>query len=151
MSKFQFRTQKFKTLNAHELYSLLRLRSEVFVVEQECIYQDIDDFDLDAIHVCGHNDGEIVAYSRLLAPGIKYVGSSIGRVLTKQTNRGTGLGKALLKESIAQCQQEWPAADISLSAQKYLEKFYSGFGFETKSAAYMEDGMPHIQMTKKSS
>jgi ElaA protein len=149
MDKFHFKALAFNALSIDELYSLLQLRSEVFVVEQKCVYQDVDGFDQEAIHVCGYSGNELVAYSRVLAPEAKYPGCSIGRVITRHKARGTGLGNALLQESIAYCHKQWPQAEISLSAQEYLEEFYKRHGFETESAAYMEDGIPHIKMTKK--
>ena len=151
MDKFQFKTIPFSGLSSEELYSLLQLRAEVFIVEQECIYQDVDGLDQEALHICGFSGSELVAYSRVLAPGVKYPGCSIGRVVTRQKVRKTGIGKNLLREAIACCHKEWPTAEISLSAQEYLEEFYKSYGFETESSAYMEDGIPHIKMTKKSS
>lgn len=138
----------FPQLTAAHLYTILRLRSEVFVVEQNCIYQDMDGFDQLALHLCGMNGDRLACYARLLAPGVKYPGASVGRVVTSPDSRATGLGRELMQQAVKQCQQHWPAAAITISAQHHLEKFYHSLGFATVSEPYMEDGIPHIEMTR---
>jgi len=141
---------RFNELSTEDLYRLLQLRAEVFVVEQGCAYQDVDGYDHEALHVMGQLSGadeaQLVSYSRLLPPGAKYEGASIGRVITKKSIRGGGAGKALILNSLAFCRQHWPGLIITISAQAYLQKFYIGLGFENVSEPYDEDGIPHIRM-----
>lgn len=140
---------RFDELSTGDLYGILQLRAEIFVVEQDCVYQDVDGFDQQALHVMGQLPGaehRLVCYTRLLPPGVKYDGASIGRVVTRESARGGGNGKALMVNSIAFCQQHWPGEAITISAQQYLQKFYTELGFETLSRPYDEDGIPHIRM-----
>lgn len=139
----------FQQLSAADLYAILRLRAEVFVVEQTCPYQDLDNNDQQALHLCGFDGEELACYVRLLPPGLKYTGASIGRVVTAMTVRGTGLGRELMLEALRNCQQRWPAVEITISAQHHLEKFYASLGFETVSEPYMEDDIPHVEMTRR--
>jgi ElaA protein len=136
----------FSELTASELYAILAARSEVFVVEQDCVYQDMDDHDQSALHLLGKDDAQLAAYLRLLPPGEKYPEASLGRVLTRAPWRGTGLGKLLVAEGIARCHQLFPDVPIRISAQAHLENFYGAFGFLVVSAPYDEDGIPHIEM-----
>ena len=142
--------RRFGDLSREELYRILQLRAEVFIVEQDCVYQDVDGFDLDALHVMGQrtagDDIELVCYSRLLPPGAKYVGASIGRVVTQRSARGGGNGKTLMLKALAYSRENWPASAITISAQHYLQKFYEELGFEALSDPYSEDGIPHIRM-----
>lgn len=148
MSTCEISVKTFSELTTEELYIILRLRSEVFVVEQKCIYQDIDNYDQDALHVCAYANNELQAYTRIIKPEIKYIGaSSVGRVLTNPSSRSQGLGKEIVMAAIKQCNEVWPSLPITISAQQYLEKFYSELGFDKKSDAYMEDDIPHIEMT----
>lgn len=142
---------EFDVLSPYELYQILQLRAEVFVVEQNCVYQDVDDFDPQALHVNGHlqtgdKETSLVCYSRLLPPGIKYETAGIGRVAIKKSLRGKGLGNALMQQSIAHCHKEWPGEVITISAQQHLQKFYTEQGFTVESKPYDEDGIPHIKM-----
>ncbi|PCJ23582.1 MAG: GNAT family N-acetyltransferase [SAR86 cluster bacterium] len=137
---------KFDELQLSQLYEIMQLRSAVFVVEQNCVYQDIDDSDQQAYHICGYSEQKLVCYSRLLPPGFKYPGSSIGRVITHQNYRGDGLGKTLMQKSISCCYKSWPDHNVVISAQQHLEKFYNSLGFCKQSEPYMEDGIPHIEM-----
>ncbi len=146
MSTLQWRCLNFSQLTLDQLYALLRLRAEVFVVEQDCPYQDLDGNDQLGLHVLGLKGDILVAYTRLLPPGLKYDGCSIGRVVTSPQLRRDGLGKQLMQFSIDSCQQHWPEQEITISAQQYLENFYQGFGFLTESDPYQEDGIPHIRM-----
>ncbi len=136
----------FHELSNTDLYDLLKLRSAVFVVEQDCVFPDMDDCDQEAMHVLVKVDGELVAYTRLLPAGFKYKGTSIGRVVTAASVRRDGYGRLLMEESIKHCVALWPGETIMISAQQYLEKFYRSFGFETKSEPYLEDGILHIEM-----
>lgn len=140
---------EFQQLPPAELYSILQLRTEVFVIEQSCVYQDMDDYDQPARHVVGRLDEKLVCYARLLPPGLKTDSASIGRVITKQAIRGRGHGKELMQKSLAYCRDYWPQASITVSAQQYLEEFYQTLGFETVSKPYLEDGIPHLEMLLK--
>lgn len=142
--KFEFKT--FKELELDELYEILRLRAEIFVVEQNCVYNDLDDMDKSAVHLFLKKDGEIVAYSRLLKPGTRFSEYSIGRVVVKQSERRTGLGIELMNEAKNFILREWKTTKIKISAQKYLRKFYEDLGFEIVTDEYLEDGIPHFGM-----
>ena len=146
MNSIDFISKKFKQLSKEELYQILQLRAEVFVVEQNCPYQDLDDLDFDSLHLCGYLHKELVAYSRLIKPGLKYPGTSIGRVITKSIVRNRGAGKALMNESINECRKHWREENIFISAQERLKSFYRDLGFEINSDSYLEDGIPHIEM-----
>lgn len=140
-------TKSFNELSTAELYKILQLRCAVFVVEQNCPYQDLDNKDLNAIHLWNSDtDGNITAYCRLLPAGISYTEASIGRVAT--TVRNTGLGRVLMQKAISFIHDTWNQSAIRISAQLYLDKFYTSLGFETVSEPYMEDGIPHIEMVK---
>lgn len=139
--------QSFDALNTITLYKILQLRSAVFVVEQACAYQDMDDKDLNALHLwCEHPEGHVIAYCRLLPPGISYTESSIGRVVTAAQIRNTGTGRKLMEQAISHLRETDPHLAIRISAQSYLEKFYSSLGFETTGPGYLEDNIPHIEM-----
>lgn len=141
---------RFDELSTEDLYRILQLRAEVFVVEQDCAYQDVDGYDHEALHVMGQLSGtaatSLVCYTRLLSPGTKYEGASISRVITKKSVRGGGFGKALMLKSLAFCKEHWPGKVITISAQQYLQQFYIELGFKTESEPYNEDGIPHIRM-----
>jgi len=136
----------FYDLSTEELYDILQLRTEIFVVEQNCVFQDIDGKDQDAYHLMCYDNETLIAYTRLLPAGRSYQECSIGRVVTKKTNRGTGIGKELMEISIEYCYRFFGRSPIRIGAQLYLEKFYSSFGFQKVSDIYMEDGIPHIEM-----
>jgi ElaA protein len=139
----------FVDLTSRELYAILQLRNEVFIVEQNCPYQDCDNKDLNAIHLMGIQEGRLLAYSRLLAPGISYSESSIGRVVTSPSVRKTGIGKKLMTESIVQIRNIFKTDSIRIGAQLYLKKFYESFGFTQDGDTYLEDNIPHIHMLRK--
>ena len=141
--------KKFKELTVHELYGLLQLRSEVFVVEQDCVYQDLDGKDKKAIHVIGKKNNVIVAYTRIFSPGDYFKEASIGRVVVKKSERQYGYGKVIMKASIKAVEEQLNTTKIRLSAQTYLLKFYNSLGFTTEGEGYLEDGIPHISMIKK--
>ena len=137
----------FSDLSNFELYKILQLRSEVFVVEQNCAYQDLDDKDLKAYHYSGWENENIVAYTRLLAKGISYEdAASIGRVVTARSVRGKNVGKELMNNSIKEIYRLFGKVPIRISAQLYLKRFYESFSFVQKSDVYMEDGIEHISM-----
>ena len=139
----------FDDLTAQELYCILQLRNEVFIVEQNCPYQDLDNKDLDAFHLMGMKENKLLAYSRLLAPGISYSESSIGRVVSSPAARKTGMGKKLMKESIVQIKNLFQTDIIRIGAQLYLKNFYESFGFIQEGETYLEDNIPHIIMLRK--
>jgi ElaA protein len=139
----------FDELTAKELYNILKLRNEVFIVEQNCPYQDLDDKDLYAFHLMGLVENKLLAYSRLLAPGISYSESSIGRVVSSPASRKTGIGKKLMKESILQIRNLFQTDIIRIGAQLYLKNFYESFGFIQEGDTYLEDNIPHIIMLRK--
>ena len=142
--KFEFKL--FDELIIGELYEILQLRAEIFVVEQNCVYNDLDGLDKSAVHQFLKKDGEIVAYSRLLKPGTRFSEYSIGRVVVKQSERRTGLGIEMINAAKTFILNEWKATKIKISAQKYLRKFYEDLGFEVVTDEYLEDGIPHFGM-----
>lgn len=139
----------FDDLSAHELYAVMRLRSEVFVLEQQCIYQDADNKDLSAYHLMIRDGDTLIAYARLLPPGISYEYMSIGRVISKQDYRRKGAGRLLMKEAIKACQELFGEGSIRIGAQLYLKKFYESFGFVQTGEVYLEDDIEHIEMTRQ--
>lgn len=140
----------FQALTVDQLYDMLALRSEVFVVEQNCVFLDIDGLDRQTWHLLGHgDDGKLQAYVRLIPPGLKAPDALIGRVVTAPTARGGGTGRQLMSEALAQCERLWPAHPITLHAQAHLERFYGGFGFTPVGEQYMEDGILHQEMRKE--
>lgn len=143
--------KKFNELTPSELYSIMQLRNEVFVVEQNCVYQDADDKDEQSFHLCGWANDTLAAYSRILPLGLAYpTYASIGRVVSSLKYRGTGIGKALVKQAIEQTYSLYPnIIEIKIGAQLYLKEFYQSFGFEQCGADYLEDNIPHIPMLLK--
>lgn len=141
--------KKFDELTLHELYAILQLRNEVFVVEQNCVYPDIDDKDLPAWHLMCTDNNKLVAYTRILPPGISYTSPSIGRVVTSPSIRKTGIGRELMLRSIAATENLFGKLSITLSAQLYLLKFYESLGFVKTSETYLEDGIDHIKMKRE--
>ena len=139
-------TKIFSELTTEELYQILRLRSEVFVVEQDCIYQDIDNKDQKAIHLYFKENDEILAYTRIFKAGYYYENPSIGRVVVSKKNRGKDVGKKIMIDSIEYIKQNIKGKKIELSAQKYLDKFYEDLGFYKTGEDYLEDGIPHQRM-----
>ncbi|WP_396591221.1 GNAT family N-acetyltransferase [Allomuricauda sp. R78024] len=139
----------FGELSNTELYQLMRLRSEVFVVEQDCIYQDLDNKDQKALHVLGVKNQNVVAYTRVFMPGDYFKNTSIGRVVVEKEERKFGYGKVIMEASLEEIKKRFPESSIELSAQTYLIKFYNDLGFKTTGEEYLEDGIPHIRMIKK--
>ncbi|MBS1564856.1 MAG: GNAT family N-acetyltransferase [Bacteroidetes bacterium] len=138
--------KKFDDLSPLELHNILQLRSEVFVVEQQCIFQDIDGKDPKCYHIMGQEDNVLLAYTRLVPPGISYAEPAIGRVVTSISARNRGAGRALMEYSIQQCHAIFGRQDIRIGAQLYLQKFYTSLGFRQSSEIYLEDGIQHIEM-----
>lgn len=146
--EIQFKIKRFNELSIAELYSLLQLRSEVFVVEQKCIYQDIDGKDEKALHVLGYHDGYLAAYSRLFNKGHYFEESSIGRVVVSPKYRDKKFGHDLMRVSIEAIKENFNETAITISAQEYLKKFYESHGFTQTSEMYLEDDIPHIEMKR---
>jgi ElaA protein len=146
MHSINWTYKHFNSLTTQELYTILSLRSEVFVVEQNCVYLDADSKDEDAWHLCGWQDDVLVAYVRILAPGVSYEEASIGRVLTNPAFRKNGYGVELMRVAIEKTLKQYGVQKIKIGAQLYLLNFYSNLGFEQTSEVYMEDGIPHIEM-----
>lgn len=139
---------RFESLGVDNLYDALQLRCRVFVLEQGP-YLDPDGVDRQSWHLLGRGgDGALLAYLRLVDPGIKFDDPSIGRVITAPEARGTGIGRALMAEGMAGCERLWPGRDVRISAQAHLERFYNGFGFVRVGDDYLEDGIPHVQMLR---
>lgn len=149
INNLDIRLKSFDQLTIHELYALLQLRSEVFVVEQDCVYQDIDGKDNRALHVLGFENNILVAYTRCFAPGIYFDEAAIGRVVVKNSVRGKAYGHEILKASINAVETNYSTTTIKLSAQTYLTKFYETHGFRQIGEGYLEDGIPHIAMVKE--
>ena len=145
----QWHWQRFLDLGVTELYELLRLRAEVFVVEQNCVFQDLDGADDQAIHLLGKRDGKLLAYARCFGPGVKYQEASIGRVVTQPSARGQALGHLTIVEAVHRLCREWGAQPIRIGAQARLERFYQGHGFAADGAVYVEDGIDHMEMVWK--
>jgi ElaA protein len=138
----------FDTLSLTELYAVLQLRSEVFVVEQSCVFQDMDGADTAAMHLLGTSSGQLVAYARCFAAGVKFKEASIGRIITRGELRGSGAGHLLVRQAIDSMTQQWGSRAIRIGAQARLEHFYRQHGFETTGEPYIEDGIPHIEMLR---
>lgn len=137
----------FDELSASELYKIMQLRAEVFIVEQNCPYQDADGKDLKSFHLMGYNESnDLVVYSRILPQNISYPEVSIGRVVSSPKVRGTGAGKQLMDSSLNAIKQKFGNVPVKIGAQSYLKKFYESFGFVQTSEEYLEDGIPHMEM-----
>lgn len=144
--QIKWTTRKFESLSTIELYQILRLRSEIFVVEQNCVYQDLDNKDQKALHLFGEFEGKIIAYSRLFNAGDYFDFSSIGRVVVDKNYRDKKFGHELIKQGIAEIRNHFNEENITISAQLYLKKFYESHGFVATSEMYLEDDIPHIEM-----
>ena len=139
--------KKFDELAPAELYAIMQLRNEVFVVEQDCVYQDADDKDQLSWHLTGWDGACLVAYTRIIPPGISYNAPCIGRVVTSPRYRKTGIGRELMELSISKTFSLFNSSEIKIGAQLYLAEFYRSLGFVQSSSEYLEDGIPHIEMT----
>ena len=145
----EFITKSFTELSITELYQILQLRSEVFVVEQDCVYQDLDGKDEKALHVFGYKNEVIVAYVRIFKPGDYFKNASIGRVVVDASQRKYGYGHELMTAANSAIKKHFNVTEITISAQVYLKKFYESHGFKKNGEEYLEDGIPHIEMIKK--
>ena len=143
---YKVSVKKFNELSIDELYQFLRLRSEVFVVEQDCVYQDLDNKDQKSLHLFISNNNEIIGYTRLFNEGDYFENASIGRVVVSDAYRDKKLGHLLIKESMEAIYKYFNTSKITLSAQTHLKKFYESHGFQQVGEGYLEDGIPHIEM-----
>ncbi len=144
-----WRWKSFDALTAREVYSILDARSAVFVVEQNCVYRDIDDADQAAWHLAAYDaQGRVAGYLRVLLPDAQNTDVRIGRVLTTAPFRGAGLGNAMLSRALEHIRAQWPDTPVSLHAQAHLQRFYGAFGFTPNSDVHDEDGIPHVWMTR---
>jgi len=141
--------KSFNELSTLELYKILRLRAAVFVVEQNCVYQDIDDKDLKALHIIAYKNQEIIGYTRIFKAGDYFEHPSIGRVVVSETERAYGYGHDLMKKSVEALENIFTATSIKISAQSYLKHFYENHGFRQIGEEYLEDGIPHMAMIRK--
>jgi ElaA protein len=146
--QIQWLLKKFEDLKPFQLYAILQLRNEVFVVEQNCVFQDADDKDQNSYHLMGFVHNKLVAYTRLVPPGEIYLEPSIGRVVTSPVIRKSGAGRELMKRSIKEVYRLFGTRPIKIGAQLYLKKFYESLGFQQESEIYLEDGIDHIYMVK---
>ncbi len=152
MMKIVWEIKPFAGLCINELYDLLKLRVDVFVVEQNCVYPELDEKDRhpDTFHLSGRNGNrELAAYLRILPPGLSFPQPCIGRVVVLKKYRGQGLCRLMIKRAVDQADRNWPGMDIKISAQAYLESFYQSYGFKKVSEPYLEDGIPHLEMLLK--
>lgn len=145
----EYSIKTYQELSTEELYALLQLRSEVFVVEQNCVYQDIDGKDQKALHVLGYKEGKLIAYTRLFKPGDYFEKASIGRVVVKESERHHKYGNQIMQVSIQALKDYFNETEIKISAQCYLKRFYNNLDFKEFGEEYLEDGIPHIAMLKK--
>ena len=148
MQTIHWKIKSFAELSVPELYEILKIRQEVFVVEQTCHYFDADGYDDKALHLWAESNGEILAYCRIFDAGIKYEEASIGRVLTNPNCRNLRLGKTLMTFALLTIEARFRAAAVRISAQDYLLKFYAEFGFQDTGKKYLEDNIPHTEMIK---
>ncbi len=151
MTKLKWHVWYFNQLSTTDLYEILKLRVDVFIVEQQCPYPELDDKDQhpETRHVCGYDQtGELIAYARILPAGLRFDEINIGRFVIHRKHRNSGLGKELLFHTIEAIEYHWPAQNIKISAQHHLQSFYSQQGFVTLSDMYLEDGIPHINMLR---
>ena len=141
---------RFEDLDVFELQAIYRARQLVFSIEQACAYLDADGVDAHSFHLAAWSDDRTVplAYARVVHPGQKYAEPSIGRVITTEAARGTGLGRELVRREVAHCNEAYPGQAIRISAQTRLERFYAGFGFAAVGVPYLEDGIPHTEMLR---
>jgi len=151
--EMNWKTKPWTDVSRDEFHAVVRLRVNVFVVEQDCPYSDLDGKDLRGWHVWAEDQplekgGAVAAYARVLAPGVSYAEPSIGRVATRQDCRGQGVGRELMERCIDVWERVWPGNSVRISAQCYLEGWYEDLGFESVGETYLEDGIPHIQMLR---
>ena len=153
MCKLVWDIHAFQQLSASQLFDFLQLRLDVFVVEQHCAYPELDEYDRhpETRHLSGRNEsGHVIAYARLLPPGLRYPEVNIGRFVVRADSRKQGVGHQLLKTALQEISRCWSQTSIKISAQEYLQAFYSQYGFIRVSEVYLEDGIPHVEMVKES-
>lgn len=146
MSNIIWKIKTFDEFTVPELYNVLKARIDVFVVEQNCPYPDLDNYDQKAVHIWAEENGEVLAYCRIFDKGIKYPEASIGRVLTTEKARGKRLGKQLIQYALDAIEARFHTSEVRISAQDYLLKFYGEFGFKDTGKKYLEDDIPHTEM-----
>lgn len=154
MLDIQWEVKTFQQLTVDQLFEVLQLRVAVFVVEQQCAYPELDHFDRQAEtrHLSGRDEcGQLLAYARILPPGLRYPEVSLGRFVVKAEARGKRVGHQLLRAALDLIQERWPGRATRISAQEYLQRFYAQYGFSRVSDVYLEDGIPHIEMLRNSS
>ena len=147
--KIDWHFAPFAQLTPRQVHDMYRLRADVFVVEQNCVFQDLDGVDPQCWHLLGCSSDELVAYCRLLPAGVKFDEPSIGRVITARSVRGTGMGRVLMAEAMRRARDLWPGEALRIGAQAHLERFYNEYGFTKSSEPYDEDGILHIEMHHK--
>jgi ElaA protein len=148
MNEIEWICKPFDALTPYELYAIIQLRNEVFVLEQNCVFQDADDKDQKCYHLMGRAGDDLAAYARLVPPGVSYTFVSIGRIVTSPKYRNKGAGKVLLNTAIEKCNYLFGEQAIKIGAQLYLKKFYESLGFVQAGEVYDEDGIPHIEMLR---
>ncbi|ALR32190.1 GNAT family acetyltransferase [Chryseobacterium sp. IHB B 17019] len=149
MNNIIWKIKTFDEFTVPELYAVLKARIDVFVIEQNCPYPDLDNYDQKAVHIWAEEDGKILANCRIFDKGIKYEEASLGRVLTTDAARGKNIGRQLMKYAVETIENRFHTSEIRISAQDYLLKFYSEFGFEDTGKKYLEDDIPHTEMLRK--
>ncbi|MGG5578227.1 GNAT family N-acetyltransferase [Myroides sp. C15-4] len=149
MNSIHWHTKAFEELTLDELYDIMQLRTNIFVVEQHCPYPELDGKDKNCLHVFATQHGKVIAYARIVPPGLSYKEISIGRVVVDAAHRKDGLGKILIALTLEKIEEEFDQQPIQIGAQTYLKKFYGSFGFEAVSEEYLEDGIPHVDMIRK--
>jgi ElaA protein len=149
MSNIIWKIKSFDELTVPEFHEIIKARIDVFVVEQDCPYPDLDGYDQKAIHLWAEQDNSILAYCRIFDKGIKYNETSIGRVLTSEKGRGKNLGKQLIQYAVETIENRFKTCEVRISAQDYLLKFYSYFGFQDTGKKYLEDNIPHTEMFRR--
>ena len=149
MSNIVWKIKTFEEFTVPELYAVLKARIDVFVIEQNCPYPDLDDYDQKAVHIWAEENGKILANCRVFDKGIKYDEASLGRVLTTDAARGKNIGRQLMKYAVETIENRFHTSEIRISAQDYLLKFYSEFGFVDTGKKYLEDDIPHTEMLRK--
>lgn len=148
VSALDWNWRDFDALAARQLYAVLRLRSEVFVLEQHCLFQDMDGHDAAARHLMGQRGDRLAAYARCLPPGVTFAEASIGRIVTDPSERGSGIGHELVRRAIALVEQSWGRQAIRIGAQAHLARFYAAHGFRDLGRPYVEDGIDHLEMLR---
>lgn len=149
----QWEVKTFQQLTVEQLFESLQLRVDVFVVEQQCSYRELDEYDRnqETRHLFGRNeDSQLIAYARILPPGFRHPEVNLGRFVVRADSRKQGIGHQLLQTALQEISGCWPQTSIRISAQEYLQEFYGQYGFVRVSGMYLEDGIPHVEMVKES-